>query len=102
MFRMGVYDQIKSAFQDIIAPELHSLRAEVARLNDKVDTVDARLGTRIDSLDARLSDKIDALDGRLSARIDGTNARLDSFRAEMMSMRNELISEILRIDTRID
>ena len=26
MARMGVYDQIKSAFQDLIAPELHELR----------------------------------------------------------------------------
>ncbi len=26
MAAMGVYDQIKKAFQDIVAPELHALR----------------------------------------------------------------------------
>ena len=28
MTDMGVYDQIKTAFQDIIAPELHALRGD--------------------------------------------------------------------------
>ena len=32
MRRMGIYDQIKSAIQDILAPELHALRADIKRL----------------------------------------------------------------------
>ena len=39
MTAMGVYDQIKTAFQDIIAPEMHALR---------VDGVDRELRTAID------------------------------------------------------
>jgi hypothetical protein len=35
MFRVGVYGQIKSAFQDIIAPELHTMRGEMRVMNEK-------------------------------------------------------------------
>ena len=37
MTAMGVYDQIKSAFQDIIAPELHAFRGDIQRLDHKID-----------------------------------------------------------------
>ena len=36
MAAMGVYDQIKKAFQDIVAPELHALRGEIRVLDQKI------------------------------------------------------------------
>jgi uncharacterized protein YPO0396 len=80
MTAMGVYDQIKAAFQDIIAPELHALRADIQRLDQKIGGVDQK----IDGVDARLTIKIDAL------------------RTEMVSMKGELLAEIRRVDARID
>ena len=59
---MGVYDQIKAAFQDIITPELHALRGDIQRLNQKID----------------------------------------GLRAEMVSMKAELLAEIRRLDARIE
>ena len=73
MMAMGVYDQIKAAFQDIIAPELHALRGDIQRLDQKIDTVDVRLTIKMDGL-----------------------------RTEMVSMKGELLAEIRRLDTRID
>lgn len=73
MAAMGVYDQIKKAFQDIIAPELHALRAEIRVLDQKIDGADARL-----------------------------NIKIDGLRAETASMKGELLAEIRRLDTRID
>lgn len=77
---MGVYDQIKTAFQDIIAPEIHALRGDIRRLDRKID----RLDQKIDGVDARLGIRIDAL------------------RTEVVSMRGELLAEIRRLDARID
>ncbi|PYN98717.1 MAG: hypothetical protein DMD91_14675 [Candidatus Rokuibacteriota bacterium] len=59
---MGVYDQVKTAFQDIIAPELHAIRGDIRVLDH---------------------------------RIVGLDQKIDS-------LRNELVSEIRRLDTRID
>ena len=73
MKRMGIYDQIESAFQALIAPELHAIRGDIHRLDQKIDGVDARLTTKIDSL-----------------------------RTEMNSMKGELVAEIRRVDARID
>jgi hypothetical protein len=73
MSRTGVYDQIKRAFQDLIAPELHAIRGDLRLLDQKIDGVDARFTTKIDALDQ----KIDWVKG-------------------------ELLSEIRRVDTRID
>lgn len=73
MTAMGVYDQITKAFQDIIAPELHALRGDIRLLDQKIDGLDQ---------------KVDAVDARLTVKID--------------AVRNEMIAEIRRVDTRIE
>jgi cell division septum initiation protein DivIVA len=70
---VGVYDQIKKAFQDLIAPELHAVRGDIRLLDQKIDGLDARLTTKIDSL-----------------------------RTETVSLKGELLAEIRRLDARID
>ena len=80
MAPMGVYDQIKTAFQDIIAPELHALRGDLRLVDQKL----AGLDQKIEGVDVRLNVKIDAL------------------RTEVVSLRTELVAELRRVDTRID
>ena len=57
MRAVGVYDQVKRAFQDIIAPELSALRGDIHVLDQKIVGLDQK----IDGADARLTVKIDAL-----------------------------------------
>jgi len=73
MKTVGSYDQIKTAFQDIIAPEIHTLRADINGLRTETASMRAellaemrRLDTRIDGVDRR----IDALDRELRTAID--------------------------------
>ena len=91
MGRVGVYDQIKKAFQDLIAPELHAIRGDIRLLDQKIDGADGRLTIKIDAL----GQKTDDSEGRLTTRID-------SLRAETVSLKGELLAEIRRLDTRID
>ena len=70
---MGVYDQIKKAFQDVVAPELQALRGDFRVLDQKIDRVDQRLSQKIDGL-----------------------------RSKTVSMKAELLAEIRRLDTRMD
>ena len=80
MRAMGVYEQIRKAFQDLIAPELFALRGEIRVLDQRIIGLDQ---------------KIDAVDVRLSTRLDGV-------RTEMGSLKNEILAEIRRVDGRID
>ncbi|HEV8533736.1 MAG TPA: hypothetical protein VGT00_20105 [Methylomirabilota bacterium] len=84
---VGLYDQVKSAFQDIIAPELHAIRGDIQRLDQKIDGVDARLTTKVDSLRSEMG---------------SLRSETGSLRTEMGSMKGELVAEIRRVDARID
>src|SRR5215831_3609358 len=98
MRRMGVYDQIKTAFQDIIAPELHALRGDIRLVDQKIVGLDRLVAQKIAGLDQKLSgldQKLDGVDARLSVKID-------TVRSEVASLRAELVSEVRRVDARID
>ena len=84
MAAMGVYDQIKKAFQDIVAPELHALRGDLRVLDQKIIALDQKFDQKIDGVDSRLTIRIDAL------------------AAQIASSKAELLSEIRRVDNRID
>jgi hypothetical protein len=81
---MGVYDQVKQAIQDFVAPEIQSIRGDIRVLTERIDAADARLSEKISALDG----KLDHLDAKLTIKID--------------SFRNEMVSEIRRLDTRMD
>ena len=53
MAGVGVYDQLKKVLQDVIAPDLHAIRADIRSLDQKIDGVDAKLTMKIDGVDAR-------------------------------------------------
>src|SRR5437870_10009400 len=85
MKAVGVYDQITTAFQDIVAPELHAIRGDIRVLDqrivgvdEKISGVDARLGAKIDSVDARLTVQISALDekDRKSTRLNSSHVAI--------------------------
>lgn len=75
MARMGVYDQIKKAFQDIIAPEMHELRGEIRRLDQKIDGVDTKL-TSLRTETLSMKGELLAEIRRLDTRIDGMDREL--------------------------
>ena len=85
MTSVGVYDQIKTAFQDIIAPELHALRGDIRVLDQKIVVLDHKI--------VGLDQKIDGVDARLTVKIDG-------LRAETASMKGELLAELRRLEAR--
>src|SRR5688572_12434792 len=113
MRRMGIYDQIKAFFQDIVASEIRALRADLQRVDEKIDGLDARLMGKIDAVDGRLASAIDTMDVRLTSldarftdKLETLDARVtdkvDGLIAQMGHMKGELIAEIRRVDVRID
>jgi predicted nucleic acid-binding Zn-ribbon protein len=88
---MGVYDQIKSAFQDIIAPEIRNIHGEIGTLKVEIRRLDDKIG----SVRNELSAKIDAFEGKLIAEIRRFDTRIDSLDRELktaMDIRERLVA----------
>ncbi len=92
---MSVYEEVKQALQDIVAPELKALQVEIRRLDEKIDSLDGKLSTRMDSLDKSLNAHMDSLDYKIDALDEKLTIRMDSLKAE-------ITTEIKRLDEKID
>jgi len=51
---MGVYEEVKQALQDIVAPELRALQVEIKRLDEKIDSKHSELSSEIKRLDKKI------------------------------------------------
>ena len=51
---MGVYEEVKQALQDIVAPELRALQVEIKRLDEKIDSKHSELSSEIKRLDEKI------------------------------------------------
>ena len=75
MAAVGVYDQVKRAFQDMIAPELHALCGEMCVLDQRIVGLDQKIdGLRAET--ASMKGELLAEIRRLDTRIDGVDRDL--------------------------
>jgi len=51
---MGVYEEVKQALQDIVAPELRALQVEIKRLDEKIDSFRNEVTAEIKRLDEKI------------------------------------------------
>ncbi len=75
MRRVGIYEQVKSAIQDIVAPALHELRGEMHAMRGEMQAMRADI--------QRLDQKIDYMKGELIAEIRRLDARIDGVDREL-------------------
>ena len=72
---VDVYDQIMKAFQNLIAPELHTIRGDIRVAGQKVDGVDHKVES--------LRTVMVSLKGELLAEIRRLDTRIDSVDREL-------------------
>ncbi len=63
---MTVYEQVKKALQDIVAPELNGIKVEIRRLDEKIGSLRNELLAEIKRVDSSLLAEI----GRVDARVE--------------------------------
>jgi hypothetical protein len=54
---MGVYDQIKKAFQDVVAPEIRALQGEIRALLERELKIAVEVRERLAVLEAKLTSR---------------------------------------------
>ncbi len=75
---MGVYEDVKQALQDVVAPEIRSLQAEIKRLEETIRGEIKRLDQKTDSLKAEILTEIRRLDEKIDAQFKSGNVWLPS------------------------
>ncbi|MGB9861834.1 MAG: hypothetical protein ACPLRP_05880, partial [Candidatus Bipolaricaulaceae bacterium] len=51
---MAVYEQVKQALQDILAPELQALKVEIHRLDEKIEALRSEMNAKFEALDTKI------------------------------------------------
>jgi uncharacterized coiled-coil DUF342 family protein len=77
-----------------IVGDLKEIRADIARLDNKIDKTNQRIDDTVKTLSARIDEtnkRIDDLARSLSARIDETNKRIDAVQATLLEIQKLLI-----------
>ena len=91
---MDITNIVKTALQEMIVPELNSIKKE----NAEIKTTLGFINKRLDDVNSHLVDQ--------SRRMDETNKRIDTVREELAQeirdVRIELRAEIAKTNTRID
>lgn len=62
---MPVYDQVKQALQDFLAPELQALKAEIRRLDEKIDSLRSEMDARFSALEGKMGAMFSSLDEKV-------------------------------------
>jgi chromosome segregation ATPase len=83
----------------ILLPEIAELKGEIKNINTRIDELDKRLSNKIDSSFDSLTSKIDSNSVLLNSKID---SNFDSLTSKIDSLRNELKSDISRVDSRVE
>ena len=84
---MPVYDQVKQALQDILAPEIHALKAEIKRLDERISGLEEKVNARISGLEEKLNARISGLEEKMNARLSSVEEKLSTLEEKMDACR---------------
>ncbi|HJW87464.1 MAG TPA: hypothetical protein VJ440_12600 [Candidatus Brocadiaceae bacterium] len=89
---MSVYEQVKQALQDIVAPELKAIQVEIRRLDSRIDSLKSEMTAEINSQKTvlaaeirRLDEKVDRIDERIDTAMQ-IRERLATVEAKLAAM----------------
>ena len=66
----NIYQAVKQAMQDLVAPQLESLKGEMGAMRLDIRRVEEKLSTKIDALDEKFSSEIHRIDEKLTWALD--------------------------------
>ena len=81
-----------------IVGDLREIKADIARLDNKIDKTNQRIDDIVKTLSARIDDVVKSL----SARIDETNRKIDETNKRIDDLAKSLTAQIGEVNKRID
>ena len=76
MAAKGMYDTVKQAIQDVIAPDLERIKGQLTGLDARISALDKR----IDSLEKRVDEGGNALRQEMRAELRAVDTRIDALK----------------------
>src|SRR5258705_10890030 len=111
---LNIYQNLKQAIQDVIAPEMQQLRGEIKALSVEIGAVHQRIDSLEKSIDARFNavdQRFDAVDTRFDVvdkrldvvdkRFDGIDRRIDLLQAEWPRAR-DIYERLAALEARLE
>ena len=106
---MPVYDQVKQALQDILAPELQGIKGELRRLDERISAVEAKIeGTKHELLAEikRLEEKTEARFREMDARFKEMETRItaleEKFETKFSALDEKLETRFRELDSKFE
>ncbi|MBI4309212.1 MAG: hypothetical protein HY591_02660 [Candidatus Omnitrophica bacterium] len=100
----NIYENVKKAIQDIVAPELVAiaghvelLRVEIKRLDEKFDSGHKQLNEKFDSGYKQLNEKDDAGHKHLDEKVTGLKEDFNNLRQDINNVRQDINNVRLEI-----
>jgi hypothetical protein len=101
----GIYETVKQAIQDVVAPQLQELKGEIVGLRSEVRQIEKRMeegftsvraemNVRFGALDEKFTQRIGALDEKLIQRIGAVDQRIDSLDEKFIQRMNSLDEKV--------
>lgn len=87
------YETVKRAIQDVVAPELQTIRGDNAALRSELQRVEATLTMRVEQIDQRLT-QVESRLGRVESAVGETQVALLRFVQETGAQFKELRAEV--------
>jgi chromosome segregation ATPase len=96
MAAKGMYDTVKQAIQDLIAPDLERIKGQLTGVDARISALDKRM----DSLEKRVDEGLGALRQEMQAGFRSVDDRIDTLK-ERVTETNKRLDEALDIRERL-
>jgi hypothetical protein len=96
----GMYDTVKQAIQDLIAPDLERIKGQLTGVDARISAFEKGVDTRISALEKGVDVRISALEKRVDEGFRAVSDRIDALK-ERVAETNKRLDEALDIRERL-
>jgi chromosome segregation ATPase len=87
---VNIYQAVKQAMQDLIAPQLESLRGDITAMGVRVDALRAEMQTEFKTVRTEMQSEFKAVRTELRAEIETLRGEMGGLRGEIGGLRGEI------------